>query len=433
MKKKLLFISSEFYPISNGTTTCIENIIPLIAEHIHVVVYCNRENIKDKNEEHIFKAIVKRPVSIFDNPIILKNKLINDINLLRVNKIFKEYSTFLVKSILYPLQLLGEKKGYLNKAAWETNIFSYIDLEEDISSFDFVLAVGGPFNNFKVAEQIKSVYPKVKIILLQFDLYAYNPTILLNDHSNNEFNSRLEEEKEWYRIADYVLVTKEMYNVIRNTELIRFDDKMYSMHTPNLTNIELKKPQNIFDSSASSNFNIVYTGMFYEDIRNPHFTLNLFKLLIEMDPNIKLHIIGTGCENIVDEFRCQFKNNIFVYGKKSKEFAINAMYSANMLLNISNSVNSQAPSKIVEYIGACKPIINIYSVDKDLCRDYLEKYQLSISIKENYSQLEKLAKKVYSFILQNKDEKYDYNEISRIFHEFTPRAYANVLLEKLND
>ena len=74
-----MFISYEYYPVTNGTITCIRNILKHLSQHYDVTVYCsNKKNgkintIKDNGINIEFLS------SNIDNVIRLKELLIHNI------------------------------------------------------------------------------------------------------------------------------------------------------------------------------------------------------------------------------------------------------------------------------------------------------------------------------------------------------------------
>lgn len=99
-------------------------------------------------------------------------------------------------------------------------------------------------------------------------------------------------------------------------------------------------------------------------------------------------------------------------------------------MNLSNAIATQAPSKIVEYISTCKPIINFYSIDKDLCVDILKNYSLSISLDQRQGQ-EELSLTLLEFIRENEGKTNNIDEITYMYSEYTPQYVANKIIDVL--
>ena len=93
----------------------------------------------------------------------------------------------------------------------------------------------------------------------------------------------------------------------------------------------------------------------------------IFEKNIEFSEKTK--IIDVGTTPILDEHE-----NIIFHGTVSKERALLAMSESDVLINIGNNTSYQLPSKIIEYIGASKPIINIISLHNDTSKIYLKDF-----------------------------------------------------------
>ena len=94
-----------------------------------------------------------------------------------------------------------------------------------------------------------------------------------------------------------------------------------------------------------------------------------------------------------------------------------------------NNTIAQAPSKILEYVGTCKPIINIYTVNDDVCQSYLENYPLSISIQEDYGKIDQLASEIQQFIMENTGKRCEFDKVMALYENFSPEKFAEGLLE----
>ena len=68
------------------------------------------------------------------------------------------------------------------------------------------------------------------------------------------------------------------------------------------------------------------------------------------------------------------------HGQIERELAFQKMSEADILLNIGNMTTYQLPSKLIEYAGMLKPILNISSVKKDSSTQFLSQYPAAKSI-----------------------------------------------------
>lgn len=430
--KKVLVISREYYPIANGTVTCLENVFSLLGEKCEVILYSCKEERKTCREENYKSVVIKRPDFWADNIIYYKRKFLKMLIYAGYPLFVKKVVKQVIRVIFFLFQAIARQWGYLEPQSWKNNIIKYIEKNEKIEEIDFVMAVGAPFENVQAAAKLKAKYCDIVFIPILFDLYAYNP-VLLKEQSGNEFQKRIEEEYQWYQASRKIVIAKEMHQTILNSMLGVYSEKLLPLYFPSMKKIEVSKDKTVFLEQNA--IQLVYTGAFYKDIRNPKFTMELLKLVIRLaeDNNRKviMHILGTGCEDIVMDYKRQLGESLILHGQCDKEYAYQLASNADILINIGNRTTTQLPSKIFEYIGMCRPIINIYSVKEDLCRKYLENYPIKINIFEEEFVRDEIVEVFWNFISINAGETCDEKEISEKYSEFSPDNFVDALLKEI--
>ena len=117
--------------------------------------------------------------------------------------------------------------------------------------------------------------------------------------------------------------------------------------------IPLRKPVKM------EGFNVVYTGSLNKKY-------GIVRLLNSMtyirDEDLRLHLYGRGDSESIIKDACKIDSRIVYHGNVSKEEAINAIYSANALINPRNSFDGEFteysfPSKDIEYLGTGIPTL----------------------------------------------------------------------------
>ena len=141
----------------------------------------------------------------------------------------------------------------------------------------------------------------------------------------------------------------------------------------------------------------LFCGSIYGGIRNPDYTIRLFKPLIEHD-KVELHFVGVCRDEISEEFK---DLNIFCHGMVPLDKAMEFMNQADFLVNIGNSVINQVPSKIFDYISMGKPIINVCKSRKCSTLPYFERYPLAINLFEEKNIFDKQVECLGRFITDN--------------------------------
>lgn len=127
---------------------------------------------------------------------------------------------------------------------------------------------------------------------------------------------------------------------------------------------------------------LVYLGVLYADIRPPDALLALFAAMHGRNDSLRLHFFGDiqNCGDAFTRYRPLMNTAIFVHEPVPHETAGAIMSNADVLVNIGNDTPFQLPSKLVEYAGAGRPILNIGRANLDTAADFLRRYPAAISI-----------------------------------------------------
>ena len=414
--KRIVLISKEFYPTSNGTVNCLQNILQNLGQRYDVTVCTCKESLHVSSEETKFNVQIKRFFSAFDYFVILKRAILK--------RISNHYVEFLIKVVFRPFQILSTKRGFIEHSSWSQNVSKIIVKEHLLDQADIIMAISEPYENIEAAVTLKKMYPDKKLVIIMFDLFTYNPISLLNDATDDGIINRYRKEYEWFTYADAVVIAKEMYDILMKSELSTFNEKIHSFFIPSLFHICSKDELIIREDEY---IDIVYSGRLYEDIRNPRFTLELFEEVLKHNRQVRLHFYGDGCEEILYEFKSKMGEQLVIHGSVSREEIFEIHKGANMLLNIGNTTPNQLPSKIFEYIGTCKPIINAYSIENDTCEKYLQQYPCKLSIYEDAEKSQQQLNAIYSFINENCNYVCKSEEVSQIYEEYTAERFTEKL------
>lgn len=128
---------------------------------------------------------------------------------------------------------------------------------------------------------------------------------------------------------------------------------------------------------------LLYVGTLYSRIRRPDFLLALFLGLsaTALWPDAELHFVGdvSECLPSFAEYRELLGVKIFLHGPRPRDAVFRAMQEADFLVNIGNDTAYQLPSKVVEYLAAGKPIVNIARHDDDSSAAFFEQYPLAVN------------------------------------------------------
>lgn len=385
--KKVLIVIEKFYPTTTAITNCLE---PIFAEmknqkiSIDVITYRQDKNLK-------------------------KSENINGINIYRVNDYYNMIkSTILKQTFFRILRKLFLKKNFIKTGK------SLLKKQK----YDCVIACSYPFLMEEMACEI------VKNTSVPFVSYQFDPNYnnhLLDLKSKNE---RLKKELQVLNESSCVFLPKENYEENIKCELVKLKNKYYPIDFPLIK--EWKKYPKQQEENA---INFVYAGTFYKDIREPDEMLNFFE---KLNLNYKLYIYCIASEEIklkLEKYKEILKDKIVIKYNQNKEVCNKALYNANFIINIGNTISNQTPSKIYEYISLGKPIINFYSIDADSSKKVLSKYDLCINIKTPLSK--KDINLVEKFCNTNINKKYEFNQIKKIYK--SSEDVSKEFIEKLGE
>jgi glycosyltransferase involved in cell wall biosynthesis len=146
-------------------------------------------------------------------------------------------------------------------------------------------------------------------------------------------------------------------------------------------------PSDLVDIGLSdkSKKNLIFTGSLRIINRRPDTLLKLFSQLLsyeDFSDVLELHFYG-DIKQCIDSFRPYeelINRKIHVHGIVEKEIIDIALVKADFLVNIGNVSANQLPSKLVEYLAANHPIINIASNDSDSSWNFLSSTGIALNV-----------------------------------------------------
>ena len=124
-------------------------------------------------------------------------------------------------------------------------------------------------------------------------------------------------------------------------------------------------------------------SLFSEKIRSPKY---FYELINQIDERFHFHII---CNRMTEQNKYLYettvvqKERVTWYYDLPLDECLGIMRHADILINLGNKSINQTPSKVFDYIGSGRPIVNIYSLTDDTSKYYLEKYPCKLNIKED--------------------------------------------------
>lgn len=150
----------------------------------------------------------------------------------------------------------------------------------------------------------------------------------------------------------------------------------------------------VIQPELGNKFRVVYTGIFYDDVREPYTFFDAIKHL----KDIELEVIVAG--NILPHYikaaeQNNLKERITFLGHQPHKRAIALQKGADLLLLLSNKSPYQLPGKIFEYFAASCPILTIQVSKKDIAARLVRKYNRGIIVPNEPKAIASAIKEVY--------------------------------------
>ncbi|MBQ5327038.1 MAG: hypothetical protein J6K80_07535, partial [Oscillospiraceae bacterium] len=103
--------------------------------------------------------------------------------------------------------------------------------------------------------------------------------------------------------------------------------------------------------------------------------------------------------------------------------------AADVLVNISNTVDNQVPSKIFDYFSMGKPVLNVQKIPDCPAQPYFDRYPLRFTLKENETAD---TEKLKQFLFKTKGARIDYSQVAQIYSGATVDTVASQLADAIS-
>lgn len=412
---KCLILTYDYYPYKTPNSNCLEMIIKELKQEYQIDILTSRKSETDLNFEEYDGVKVHR---------------INDWYFMSSEEILMEKG-YIKNLINIPKRLFNKFCRYFLRPdisfGWKEKAIEKSQIMQSQNNYDLIFSISLPFSSHIIAYELKKKYPNLFWITYDLDPYSDNRTYLgMRYYIYRHFNKKIENNIR--KTADITAMTPELLTFYKSNKHITLN-KTVEMPLPLISDINKINVTNLNNESI----NIVYTGMLYKDIRNPTYLLKIMeKILIKQ--NIHLHFYGSenDCKEILKVYKKRHNDNIHLHGLVSKKQANEAISNADFLINIGNSVTHQVPSKIFEYISTGKPIINLYRINEDTSKKYIDLYGNGINIHEDISDMDNNIKKIINFLTTNLGKTISNSKINEVFYDNTPQGSAEALKDIIN-
>lgn len=281
----------------------------------------------------------------------------------------------------------------------------------DLAQYDAIMVVAGHFAFVEAFREYKEVYGlKVPLIFYQVDPLGDYSLIKTDDERDNLQKA----EKQFYEYSDYVITTPPIYD--RKNALGWNLDKVVPLEFP-IDFVECP------DAPLGPEIKCLFAGHLYGELRDAALTLELFSKFT--NPNINLYLAGGGQEQLIKVFSDgALKGRIHHLGKLSNSDCKKAMLGTNFLINIDNKSTTQVPSKLLDYIGIGKPIINVAATKESPSLRYMERYPIGRTVFNSHE-----AAEIQKWIEENSTKKIPLSYREKEFAECSTKFIADKMID----
>lgn len=318
---------------------------------------------------------------------------------------------------LYPaISKLVDPDGY-SDALYELILLRELEQVRKNFDFDAVITTSEPFASAVATTRLDDA---IRV------LYIMDPPECTRGHNGTPFRNR--KLGEILNKQDMVLTTPFIRKALCDCGYGEFDGEIASVGFPMIE--EHKQGDTHIVCTESRKIKLLFCGWMYSDIRSPKYFLDIVSRL---DERFCVYFMGKECEKLRERFDFETKAEIVTLPQQPYQTAIDAMFDADILINIGNSVPVHMPSKTLEYINTGKPIVNFYKFEECPTKYYTDRYPLCLNLFEGDENIGTVTGKFVDFCLETKGQTVEREYIEKEFFDCTPQYIAQQILDLLGD
>jgi len=384
MEKKILIICYDYLPLETPNSFRWSSIAEYWANRGYKISVISIWKPGLQREELINDVHVCRVGGNFTETI--RNWFMRAYQLEKINRVKAVHNISIKQKIFLLLKLFHDrtwKKIYWPDFAclWFFPALKKANKLMEEHNIKQIISVSIPFTAHLVGRTLKNKHPMTNLVADISDPFCFLKSMPINNHLVYSTINKIVERKT-FRDANAISVLTESIQK-RYSELFP-ESKNKIFINPNLLSCNVNNEKNVPLFPIDEKIRLVFTGTLNKKIRSAEYLLIVFKLLMEtkISKRLGLHFFGEigDCLEQFIHYNYLIDKNIFIHGVVSRKKAIQAMHSADILINIGNKNPYQEPSKVIEYISTGKPIINIMTIRKDSSAILLEKYPAAVNI-----------------------------------------------------
>lgn len=320
------------------------------------------------------------------------------------------------RNYIYPaISKLVDNGGY-SDALNEMILLRELENVRKVYDFDAVISTSEPFTSAITATQLDGV----KRIL-----YIMDPPACTVGSKGTAFRNR--KLGEILAKQHLILTTPFIRRALSENGYGEYNGKINSVGFPMIEEHNRGESHIVADKGK---INLLFCGWMYSDIRSPKYFLDIVSRL---DERFCIYFMGKECDKLRERFEFETKAEVATLPQQPYQTAIDAMFDADILINIGNSVPVHMPSKTLEYINTGKPMVNFYKFEDCPTKHYTDRYPLCLNLFEGDADVDAAAEKFIDFCLENRGKTINREYIEREFCDCTPQYIAQQILDKLGE
>ena len=250
--------------------------------------------------------------------------------------------------------------------------------------YNALISVSNPFTAHLVGLLCKRKYPDLDWVIDIGDPFYLLTELPLNNFALYRNLNRAIEAKVLRLASKITCTVEETANIYKN-EFPFIHNKILvipPLLTPGTTNNNDVK--RYFPDKQL--IKISYVGGFYKNIREPTKALQLLRLVAQTRPELartfRVYFFGSTTQDIYEIFEDfdDIKELFELKGGVPREDILGVISNSDVLINIANTTGYQLPSKSVDYMYSCKPIINVCHSNNDSFKKFFEDYPICFNL-----------------------------------------------------
>lgn len=296
--------------------------------------------------------------------------------------------------------------------------------------FDLMISVGLPFTAHLIAGAVKRQFSTLRWVMDIEDPFCFSEEFYVNNFSLYRRLNYYAEGKALQQ-ANAVTVTVEQARQ-RYLEIFPWLADKISVAPPVYS---LPMPERGLIRKTDDLLHLAYFGAFYHRIRTPDALLALFDRLLALYPEwrhrLQLHFYGEIAPAFLPAFQryARLQPVLKFHGLVPRHAAAQAMWAADVLINVSNTTTYHLPSKCVDYLASGLPIVNICYHENDPFTEFMGDYPLHLPLVwKTGVNIDALAKQLHDFLKQQNGQTVPSETLRGRLEVYQPEVLAKMYL-----